>query len=96
DLAAQTIKMIEAECRGIYHATNSGSCTWYDLASYAVRCAGLDHASITPVSSSEYPRPAPRPANSILINARLEREGLPRMRPWQNAVREYVEGFFRT
>jgi len=51
--------------------------------------------SITPVSTSEFRRPAPRPANSVLANARLEREGLPLMRPWQEAAREYIETEFR-
>ena len=83
--------MIEAGCRSTYHVTNSGSCTWFDLASNAVEWAGMQNVPITPVSTSEFPRPAPRPANSVLANARLQRDGLPLMRPWQAAVREYVE-----
>jgi len=92
DVAGQTLKMIKAGCRGTYHVANYGNCTWYDLAVQAVAWANIPGASITPVTSSEFPRPAPRPACSILIDTRLEREGLPRMRPWQDAAREYVEG----
>lgn len=91
DLAAHTRTMIAAGCRGTYHVTNSGSCTWYDLASNALAWAGMENVPITPVSTSEFPRPAPRPANSVLSNARLERDGLPAMRPWQSAAKEYVE-----
>lgn len=91
DLAAQTLKMITAGCRSIYHVTNSGHCTWFDLASSALQWAGIEDVPITPVSTSEFPRPAPRPANSILANARLEQEGLSLMRSWQDAAREYVE-----
>jgi dTDP-4-dehydrorhamnose reductase len=91
DLAAQTLKMISAGCRSTYHVTNSGSCTWYELASRAVEWAGIKGVSIAPVSTSEFPRPAPRPANSILANTRLEQEGIPLMRYWQAAAREYVE-----
>lgn len=95
DVAAQTLKMIAAGCRSTYHVTNSGSCSWYELASKAVEWAGIKGISITPVPGSEYPRPAPRPANSLLSNARMEQEGLPRMRPWQDAAREYVEGYLK-
>jgi len=90
DLAACTLRLIEARCRGTYHLTNSGSCTWYQLAVCAVAWAGLKDVRVTPVSTAEFPRPAPRPANSVLANARLEREGFPLMRPWQEAAREYV------
>lgn len=91
DLASFTRKMIESGCRGTYHVTNSGSCTWFELASCAVEWAGLRNIRITPVSTQEYPRPAPRPANSVLANARLGREGFQPMRPWEAAAREYVE-----
>ncbi len=90
DLAAHTICMIEAGCRGIYHVTNAGYCTWYQLALSAVEWAGLKGVEVTPVSTAEFTRPAPRPANSVLANARLEREGFPLMRPWQEAARGYV------
>ncbi len=95
DLAAHTLKLIEAGCRSTYHLTNSGSCTWFELASKAVEWAGIKDVPVVPVSTLEYPRPAPRPANSILANARLRQEGLPRMRSWQEAAREYIEDHLR-
>ncbi len=91
DLAMHTRTMIEAGCRGVYHVTNSGSCTWFGLASNALVWAGMGSTPIAPVSTAEFPRPAPRPANSVLANARLRREGLPLMRSWQAAAREYVD-----
>jgi dTDP-4-dehydrorhamnose reductase len=91
DLAAFTMHMIEAGCLGTYHLTNSGSCTWFELAGRAVEWAGLPDTPITPVTTAEFPRPAPRPANSVLANARLRREGFSLMRPWQEAAREYTE-----
>lgn len=90
DLAAYTLRLIEAGCRGTYHLTNSGACTWYQLAMCVVEWAGLRDVDVTPVRTDDFPRPAPRPANSVLANARLEREGFPPMRPWQEAAREYV------
>ncbi|MBN1567697.1 MAG: dTDP-4-dehydrorhamnose reductase [Acidobacteria bacterium] len=95
DLAAQTRMMLEAGCRGIYHVTNSGACSWFDLASRVLEWAGISNISIVPVSTSEYPRPAQRPANSVLANSRLQRDGLPAMRSWQLAAREYVENQLR-
>jgi dTDP-4-dehydrorhamnose reductase len=91
DLASFTRKMIESGCRGTYHVTNSGSCTWFDLASRALEWAGLQDVPMVPVSTSEFQRPAPRPPNSHLANARLKREGFPGMRLWEEAAREYVE-----
>ncbi|MDR0311532.1 MAG: dTDP-4-dehydrorhamnose reductase [Acidobacteriota bacterium] len=91
DVAGQTLKMTAAGCRGTYHVTNGGSCSWYDLAVQAVAWAKIPDISITPVASSEYPRPAPRPASSILVDTRMALEGLPRPRSWQDAAREYVE-----
>jgi dTDP-4-dehydrorhamnose reductase len=93
DVAEHTLKMIAAGCRRTYHVTNGGFCTWYELARKALEWAGIEGVPITPVSTSEFPRRAPRPANSILANARLEQEGLPLMRPWEAAVREYIEHY---
>jgi dTDP-4-dehydrorhamnose reductase len=91
DVAVHTRRMIQSGCRSTYHLTNSGSCTWYELAVKSLEWAGIEVCNVAPVSTREYPLPAPRPANSILANARLERDGLPMMRPWQAAAREYVE-----
>jgi len=50
---------------GIYHATNSGETTWYHLALEAIRLAGVE-TTIEPVTTAEFPRPAARPAYSVL------------------------------
>jgi dTDP-4-dehydrorhamnose reductase len=91
DVASHTRKMIERGCTATYHLTNSGSCTWYELSRKALDCLGIKNIQVTPVSTSEFPLPAPRPANSILANARLVQDGLPLMRPWQAAVQDYVK-----
>jgi len=90
DLAAQTLAMIRAGCRGTYHATNGGACTWYELACRSVAWAAIAGVMIESVKTQEFPRPAARPACSILAPARLLREGLPVMRPWQEAAHDYV------
>jgi dTDP-4-dehydrorhamnose reductase len=90
DLADQSVRLVETGGRGTYHVTNSGSCTWYELARFALDCAGMGIVSVEPATTAEYPRPAPRPANSVLSNARLLREGFPVLRHWTEAVRDYV------
>lgn len=65
-LAHVLVEMLEHRApAGIYHATNQGETTWYGLACEAIRQAGMD-AEITPVTTAEFPRPAPRPAYSVL------------------------------
>ncbi len=91
DLASKTLDLVGIGCKYTYHVTNTGSCTWYELAVKAVQWAGMTDINIQPVSTAEFPRPAERPANSILANARLEREGLPLMRSWQEATQEYIK-----
>jgi len=90
DLAAQTLAMLRADCRGTYHVTNSGACTWYELALRSVAWAAIAGVRIEPVKTQEFPRPAPRPACSILAPTRLLREDIPVMRPWQEAAHDYV------
>lgn len=66
DLARTIATLLEREApSGVYHATNRGETTWYGLAVEALRVAGLD-AQVTPVTTAEFPRPAPRPAYSVL------------------------------
>ena len=91
DVASHTLRMIEAGCRLTYHLTNRGSCTWYELAVTVLEYSGMKDVPVTPVSTLEFPRPAPRPANSVLANAHLQRDGLPLMRPWKEAVKDYIE-----
>ena len=57
---------------GIYHYSNEGVCSWYDL---AVAVGKLSHSScrITPVLSSEYEAPAQRPAYAVLNKSKIKR-----------------------
>lgn len=90
DLARYTRTMLEAGCRGTYHLTNRGSCSWYELACRVVEWIVPGGVPVTPVSTADYPRPAARPANSVLANDRLKHEGLPLMRGWEEAAEQYV------
>jgi dTDP-4-dehydrorhamnose reductase len=89
DLAAQIALLIETEAYGTYHATNDGACTWYEFACEVFRLAGLS-VDVQPVSSAEYGAPARRPPYSVLENRALKALGIDRMRPWQEALAEYM------
>ncbi len=91
DLAAATAMLLDAGTRGTYHVTNSGACSWYELALRSVEWAAVARARVVPVKTYEFPRPAPRPANSTLAHTRLRREGFRPMRSWQEAVRSYID-----
>ncbi|MFN2463702.1 MAG: dTDP-4-dehydrorhamnose reductase [Candidatus Dormibacteria bacterium] len=89
DLAGASLRLIEVGEPGIYHLTNSGDCSKYELAVRVVELAGVD-ATVTPISTHEYPTPARRPAYSVLDNRRWRDLGEPPLRVWDEAVAEYV------
>ena len=86
DLAETTIKVLNEV--GIIHATNAGSCTWYEFASEIFRFSNLS-PSLTPITSAEFGAKAKRPTYSVLANERLEKLGIP-MRPWRDALTAYL------
>lgn len=90
DVARQIKLLIETECYGLYHCTSQGSCTWYDFAREIFRLAGLD-VRVVPVSSSEFPRPARRPASSVLDNFMLRIQGLDIMPSWDDSLRAHIK-----
>ncbi len=79
DLAAMVRRLAVARLPGVFHVTNRGPTTWYRLARDAVAAAGLDPELVTPITTAQMqpPRPAPRPAYSVLDNAALRLSGLP-------------------
>ena len=79
DLAAMVRRLVVARLPGVFHVTNQGATTWYGFARDAVAAAGLNPELVTPITTSEMqpPRPAPRPAFSVLDNAALRLSGLP-------------------
>jgi dTDP-4-dehydrorhamnose reductase len=89
DLARQVVALLDASApAGVYHATNSGSTSWYGFAREVFRIAGLDPDRVKPVDSSQFVRPAPRPAYSVLGHSAWRRVGLEPMRPWDVALAE--------
>jgi dTDP-4-dehydrorhamnose reductase len=79
DLAGMIRRLVVARLPGLFHVTNQGPTTWYRFARDAVEAAGLDASLVTPITTAQMqpPRPAPRPAYSVLDNAALRLSGLP-------------------
>ena len=67
---------------GIYHGTASGETTWYGLARAVFALSGLDPERVRPTTSAQFPRPAPRPAYSVLGHDRWQSAGLSPMPDW--------------
>jgi dTDP-4-dehydrorhamnose reductase len=84
-LAPAILDVAEARGAGIFHATGGGSCSWFELAVEAMRLAGLD-CRVRAVTTEEFPRPAPRPAFSV-----LESERGVVLAPWQDGVAGHIE-----
>jgi dTDP-4-dehydrorhamnose reductase len=72
---------------GVYHGTASGTATWYDLARAVLEEAGGDPAVVTRASTGDFPRPAPRPAYSVLGHDRWAAAGLPPLPHWRESLR---------
>jgi dTDP-4-dehydrorhamnose reductase len=78
DLAPMLRTLAVSRLPGVYHVTNQGECSWYEFAAAVLASAGADPARIQPISTAQLqpPRPAPRPANSVLDNAALRLAGI--------------------
>lgn len=87
DLAGQIQRMIVQDLPpGIYHGTNRGETTWFELAQKIFELAQIDFDRVVPVNSSQFPRPARRPSYSVLGHSNWAQEGLQPMQSWQDAL----------
>lgn len=89
DLADGILRLIDANARGVVHLVNDGACTWYEFAGEILRLAGIDR-SIRPCTTAEFPRPARRPAYSVLDLTRYEALTHHRPRHWSKAIAEFL------
>lgn len=86
DVAKRTKEILEniKPAYGVCHVTNSGNCTWYEFTKEIFKLKNIT-TKIIPCTTAEFPRPAKRPAYSLLLNTKL-----PEMRSWQEALRDYL------
>jgi dTDP-4-dehydrorhamnose reductase len=97
DLAGMILHLGIARRPGLFHVTNQGPTTWYQFARDVLATAGRDPDRVVPIATADLqpPRPAPRPANSVLDNAALRMSGIPLLpdhhEPLERTVKALLE-----
>jgi len=89
DLSDAIAGIINTSAFGIYHVTNEGNCTWYEFAKEIFKQSSLD-ADLHPIISIESGARAKRPEYSVLSKAKLYQIGMSKLRPWQEALKDYL------
>lgn len=90
DAAAGIGEILRRGPFGVYHLTNQGFTSRVEFTKEILRQAGYEDTPVIPIPSEEVNRPAPRPRNSQLENARMKREGLQLLPAWPDAVARYL------
>jgi dTDP-4-dehydrorhamnose reductase len=89
DLASFLSMLIETEKFGIYHVSNSGSCSWYEFAKEIFLQAGIT-AELMPCTTEQFLRPAARPKNSVMDHTAMRSNGFTMLPPWQDALSRFL------
>ncbi len=92
DLAAAIERLVVDQRPGLFHVTNQGAVSWFEFARAVLDAAGDDPSRVEPCATSDLqpPRPAPRPANSVLDNAAWRHSGLTPLRDFREPLAELV------
>ena len=87
DLAHAIVALVQAEApAGTYHGTSAGETTWFGFAQAIFAELGLDPARVMATTTDAFPRPAPRPACSVLGHEAWRRAGLDPLPPWRESL----------
>jgi dTDP-4-dehydrorhamnose reductase len=93
DLARQLIKLVKTNANfGTYHGTNAGQASWYEFANQIFKLCGADTGRLISVPTSEFPRSANRPNNSVLGHSAWDAVGIPPMQDWKTALEQSMPG----
>jgi dTDP-4-dehydrorhamnose reductase len=90
DLAAALLELAESGFYGTYHVTNAGSCSWHEYACTILRLAGMKDVPVGETTAAAWGAPAPRPAYSVLRNFAWIQSGFGPLRPWTEALEDYL------
>lgn len=91
ELARKVAELVRTRHYGLYHITCQGECSWYEFAAKVFELSGLN-PDLRRATSDEYRTPAKRPSYSVLENARLKCLGMDNLKPWEDALADYLEG----
>jgi dTDP-4-dehydrorhamnose reductase len=87
-LAEVSLALANKGCRGVFHVTDAGECSWFELARLVAEVVNPD-CRVEPCTSEEFPLPAPRPAYSVLDISETE-EIVGPLIPWEDRVRDVL------
>lgn len=90
DLARKMKELMEQDLVGLFHVTNTGECSWFEFAQEVFDIAGMK-AKMEPISTGQMQQRARRPSYSALASARLEAAGVAPLRPWKEALSNYLQ-----
>lgn len=93
DIVSLTLLAVNKGLRGVYHLTNSGYASRYEVAHYFIERLGLDNL-ILPVSSDYFQSPAKRPFFSAMSNLKLSKELDVTIPDWKISIERYIEIMF--
>ena len=97
DLAQHIVDLVTTRAPfGIFHGTNSGTASWYDLTVEIYTQLGVDTSLVSPVPTSEYPTKAVRPQYSVLGHAHTIDCGVDEMQNWKTALKESLPNIVKT
>ena len=93
DAAAMIVRLATESRSGVWHVTNQGAVSWYEFTREVMRAAGHDPARVKPVRTRDLvpPRPAARPANSVLDNSALRAAGIPPLDDFRTPLARLVK-----
>jgi dTDP-4-dehydrorhamnose reductase len=90
DLARKTKELIERDATGLFHLANAGECSWFEFAKGVFDLAGAE-VEMEPIQTGETGRRARRPSYSALTTTRLPEVGTSPLRPWTEALSDYLQ-----
>lgn len=92
DLAKHIFEIVTSQApTGIYHGTNSGQTSWYELTKSIYQMLGKSVDLVSAVPSTEYPTKAPRPSFSVLSHNKTIANNISEMQPWTDALRHNMD-----
>ncbi|GGG63372.1 NAD(P)-dependent oxidoreductase [Paenibacillus radicis (ex Gao et al. 2016)] len=90
DLAAFLIELVQTDYYGIYHVSNTESCSWFGFAK-AIFEDSSTPIHLEPCTTEEFPRPAPRPFFSVMDHSAIRSNGFTPLRPWREALQHFLK-----
>lgn len=93
DLAEALAILARERLPGVFHLTNQGATSWFGFARAILEAAGEDGSRVEPIATADLdpPRPAPRPANSVLDNLAWRSLGRGLLPPWEEALHRLID-----